>query len=75
MKLSACSEWLFADEADNLADRVHCAKKAGLDGVEFHLWRDKPVEYIKAALDETGLTLTSFCVDPRRSIVDLTQQE
>ena len=75
MKLSACIEWLFADEADSLADRVHCAKKAGLDGVEFHLWRDKPIEDIKAALDETGLTLTSFCVDPRRSIVDLTQQE
>ncbi len=73
MKLSACIEWLFADETDDIAQRIHCAKAAGLEGVEFHLWRDKPLKDIKAALQETGLTLTSFCVDPRRSIVDESQ--
>lgn len=75
MKLSACIEWLFADDEADIANRVHAAAAAGLYGVEFHLWRDKPLERIRAALDETGLVLTSFCVDPRRSIVDPAQRD
>lgn len=74
MKLAACIEWLFEDQHDNLPDRIRAAAAAGLDGVEFHLWRDKPIPEIAAALKETGLELTSFCVDPRRSIVDVKQQ-
>ncbi|NVK57735.1 MAG: TIM barrel protein [Alteromonadaceae bacterium] len=75
MKLTACIEWLFEDETDNFAERIYKAKEAGLEGVEFHLWRDKPIADIKQALQETGITLTSFCVDPRRSIVDESQLE
>jgi hydroxypyruvate isomerase len=74
MKLSACIEWLFADETADIVQRVHEAAQCGLHGVEFHLWRDKPVRAIRKALDETGLALTSFCVDPRRSIVDRAQR-
>jgi hydroxypyruvate isomerase len=74
MKLSACIEWLFADETDNIAERVHKAAECALYGVEFHLWRDKPIKAIREALDLTGLVLTSFCVDPRRSIVDRVQR-
>ena len=74
MRLSACIEWLFADETDDIADRVRKAAECGLSGVEFHLWRDKPIGRIRQALDETGLVLTSFCVDPRRSIVDRAQR-
>ena len=74
MKLSACIEWLFADETDDIAERVRKAAECGLYGVEFHLWRDKPITAIRKALDETGLVLTSFCVDPRRSIVDRAQR-
>lgn len=70
MQLTACIEWLFADETDDIADRIRKAAAFGLTGVEFHLWRDKPIEAIAAALSETGVTLTSFCVDPRRSIVN-----
>ncbi|MBR9791488.1 MAG: TIM barrel protein [Gammaproteobacteria bacterium] len=73
MKLTACIEWLFEDETDNIAERIYKAKEAGLEGVEFHLWRDKPIAEIKQALEDTGITLTSFCVDPRRSIVDESQ--
>lgn len=73
MKLTACIEWLFEDETDNIAQRIYKAKDAGVQGVEFHLWRDKPIAEIKQALEETGVTLTSFCVDPRRSIVDEAQ--
>jgi len=75
MFLSACIEWLFKEEAPDFADRIRAAKEAGLGGVEFHLWNDKPIEDIKAALDETGLTLTSFCVEPRRSLVDPAQHD
>lgn len=67
--LSSCIEWQFA-EAGDLAARVRAAKADGFDLVEFHLWRDKPVEAIGAALADTGVALTGVCVDPRRSIVD-----
>lgn len=70
MYLSACIEWLFKDSAPDFADRIHAAKNAGLSAVEFHLWDDKPIDAIRAALDETGVKLTSFCVGPRRSLVD-----
>lgn len=72
---SACIEWLFKDDAPDFADRIRAAKAAGLDAVEFHLWDDKPIEEIRLALEETGVTLTSFCVGPRRSLVDPAQHE
>lgn len=69
MKLAACIEWLFADETDDVAERVRLAAAAGMAGVEFHLWRNKDLDSIARALDETGLPLTSFVVEPRRSLV------
>jgi hydroxypyruvate isomerase len=75
MKLSACIEWLFADETSDIAERVRKAAECGLYGVEFHLWREKPIDAIRRALDDTGLVLTSFSVDPRRSIVDKSQRD
>ncbi|HQS68063.1 MAG: hydroxypyruvate isomerase [Novosphingobium sp. 28-62-57] len=75
MVLSACIEWQFAQDHDTLADRVRAAKAAGLGHAEFHLWRDKDMAGLATALDETGVTLTGFCVDPRRSIVDPAQHE
>lgn len=75
MYLSACIEWLFKDSAPDFADRIHAAKNAGLSAVEFHLWDDKPIDAIRAALDETGVKLTSFCVGPRRSLVDPAQHD
>ena len=70
---SACIEWLFQDDCPDFADRIRAAKAAGLTHVEFHLWRDKPMDKVAQALRETGVTLTSFCVDPRRSLVDPAQ--
>lgn len=69
LTLSSCIEWQFA-EAGDLAARIHAAKAEGFAAVEFHLWRDKPVDAIGAALADTGVGLTGLCVDPRRSIVD-----
>lgn len=73
MKLSPCIEWQFADEFPDMADRVRAAKAAGFEHAEFHLWRDKDADAVGKALAETGMTLTGFCVDPRRSLVDLAQ--
>jgi hydroxypyruvate isomerase len=70
MKLSACIEWLFAKEYPDFADRIRAAKRAGLDAVEFHLWREKPLTEIRRALDETGLKLNAIVVDPRCRLPD-----
>ena len=73
MFLSPCIEWQFADEYPEMADRIRAAKAAGFDRAEFHLWRDKDLDSIAAALAETGVRLTGICVDPRRSLVDPAQ--
>jgi hydroxypyruvate isomerase len=70
MKLSACIEWLFAAECPEFAQRIYAARDAGLAAVEFHLWRDKPLEAIRRALDDTGLTLSAIVVEPRCRLAD-----
>lgn len=75
MELSPCVEWIYADEYPDMADRIRAAKAAGFSKVEFHLWRDKDVDSIAEALDETGITLTGLVVEPRRSLVDPAQHD
>lgn len=75
MKLSPCIEWQFAEEHPEMPDRIRAAKAAGFELAEYHLWRDKDVDAVAAALEETGVKLTGICVDPRRSIVDPAQHE
>lgn len=75
MELSPCIEWIFADEHPEVADRIRAARKAGFAAAEFHLWRDKDVDSIAAALDETGVRLRGIVVEPRRSLVDPAQHE
>ncbi|WP_044559174.1 hydroxypyruvate isomerase family protein [Azospirillum sp. B4] len=75
MYLAACIEWLFAAEHPSFPDRIHAAKAAGLKAVEFHLWRDKPLDDVRRALDETGVRLASMVVEPRRSLVDPAQHD
>jgi hydroxypyruvate isomerase len=74
MKLAACIEWMFTEHADYGA-RIRAACSAGLSEVELHLWRPgKPLDAIEAALEDTGVRLLSFCVEPRRSLVDPSQE-
>lgn len=75
MQLSACIEWQFGEAGDDLAERLRAAHAAGLSLAEFHLWRDKNIDGIAAAMADTGVTLTGFCVDPRRSIVDPAERD
>jgi hydroxypyruvate isomerase len=70
MKLVACIEWLFKAEHEDFAARVEAARDLGLESVEFHLWRDKPIEALERVLAATGVAVSSFCVDPRASLVD-----
>lgn len=72
--LSPCVEWQFA-EAGALEGRIRAAHATGFAHAEFHLWRDKDMASIAAALSETGVTLTGICVDPRRSIVDPAERD
>lgn len=73
-QLSTCIEWQFADAGD-LTARLRAAKDAGFDLAEFHLWRDKPIEAMAEALADTGMQLTSLCVDPRKSIVEPAERD
>jgi hydroxypyruvate isomerase len=70
MQFAACIEWMFAKGNDDLASRIRAAHEAGVPGVEFHLWREKPLDAIEQALNDTGVRLRSFCVEPRCSLAD-----
>lgn len=75
MHLAPCIEWMFAEDHADMGDRIRAAKAAGFEAAEFHLWRDKNLDSIAAALAETGVKLTGACVDPRRSLVDPAQHD
>ncbi len=70
MQLSACIEWLFADEADAFADRIRRAKTAGFDAVEFWQWRNKDLDTIALTLEETGVSLSGFVAEPMIALTD-----
>ena len=74
MQLSACIEWLFADEAEDIGDRIRLAKAAGLDAVEFWLWSNKDLDAIEAALAETGIALSGFVAEPMIALTDPANQ-
>lgn len=67
---SACIELLFKQEGDEIADRIHRAKQAGFDTVEFWGWMKKDVPEIKRALDETGVKLAAIVAEPMVWLTD-----
>jgi hydroxypyruvate isomerase len=70
MRLSGCLDSLFVREYPIFEDRIRACADAGLDAVEFWLWRDKDLDKIERALGETGLELALFSTEPRSPIVD-----
>jgi hydroxypyruvate isomerase len=74
MKLSACIEWLFADETANFADRIRLAHPHGVEAVEFWRWTNKDVGSIEWALNETGIDLASFVAEPMIALTDRANQ-
>jgi hydroxypyruvate isomerase len=70
MRLSGCVESLFLREHGEVVARMRACAGAGLEAVEFWLWRDKDLDAIARVLGEMGLALSGFCAEPRLAIVD-----
>jgi hydroxypyruvate isomerase len=74
LELSACIEWLFAEEA-TFADRIADAGAAGFNYVEFWGWRDKNLTEVSEALSGSGVELNSFVSEPEGRLVDPTTHD
>ena len=70
MKYSACIEWLFSDETDDIADRVRLAAANGFSAVEFWLWSNKDLDAIEVALRESSITLAGCVCEPMIGLND-----
>jgi hydroxypyruvate isomerase len=68
--ISACIEWLFADDDRPFVDRVHAAADAGFDAVEFWLWDNKDLPALRQAADRRGITITGFVTQPFVDLVN-----
>jgi hydroxypyruvate isomerase len=68
-ELSACIEWLFAEEED-FVRRIELAAQSGVECVEF--WGQRPDEMseISEALKSTGVRLSAFWSAPQARLVD-----
>lgn len=64
-RLSPNIELLFTEAGPSHADRIRAAAAAGFDAVEMWPFDDKDVPSLRAALDETGVELTSQLAGPR----------
>ena len=60
-RLSACIEMIFRDLP--FTDRIAATKAAGLDTVEFWGWRNKDLDAVRAACEESGVTVATFGID------------
>lgn len=61
---SACIDMLFVPETADVAQRIHLAKAAGMDAVEFWMWSNKDLNAIEDALGATGLALAGIVAEP-----------
>jgi hydroxypyruvate isomerase len=68
--VAANMEWLFTEAGDSTADRIRAAADHGLTAVEIWGWRDKDLDAIEKALDDTGVKLLSLIVDPKLDLTD-----
>jgi hydroxypyruvate isomerase len=69
LELSACIEWLFAEEP-SFARRVSLAADADIHWVEFWEWRNKPLRELAEALEANGSRVSSFVSQPEGRLVD-----
>jgi hydroxypyruvate isomerase len=70
MRYSACIELLFRPEAPDFAARIHAARSAGLDAVEFWSWSGKDLDAVATALRDTGLPLAGILCEPIANITN-----
>lgn len=64
---SVCIELAFGEGDRSFPDRVRAAGDGGFPAVEIWDWRDKPVDQVAAALDETGVRLLTLCAEDWRN--------
>src|SRR5437867_11373024 len=70
MRVSACTEWIFAGGGRPFPDRMRAAADAGLERVEFWNLGGRNVDAIESALRETGVRVTGFVSEPAARLVD-----
>ncbi|HTN62858.1 MAG TPA: TIM barrel protein, partial [Devosia sp.] len=70
MRYSACIDVLFVAESHDPARRIHLAKQAGFEAVEFWAWSNKNLNAIEDALGQTGLALAGILAEPLASLTD-----
>lgn len=68
---SVCIETMFAEGDRSIADRVRAAADAGFSAVEIWDWRDKDAGQLRIALEQTGTSLHTVCVETWRDKCDL----
>ena len=73
MKYSCCIEMLFTEYA--FIERIHRAKEAGFDCVEFWCWENRDLAAVKQALSETGLEVGVFQGNLEGRMVDPADRE
>lgn len=75
MRLSACIEWLYATETEDLVDRIALARQDGLSAIEFWTWSDKNVERIASALRSAQMQVSSIVAEPMIALTDRRNQD
>ncbi|MBT2512309.1 hydroxypyruvate isomerase family protein [Arthrobacter sp. ISL-30] len=74
-ELSVCVEMLFREFGDPMSARqLTAAKTAGINKVEFWLWRNKDIDAIERSLADTGLSVLSMVSQPQGHLVDPAQR-
>lgn len=73
--LAANLEWLFTEAGPDVGERVRAAHAHGFKEVEIWSWRDKDLDSLERALDETGIKLLSLIVDPKRALTKRSNHE
>ncbi|MBB3612980.1 TIM barrel protein [Rhizobium sp. BK602] len=74
-QFSACIEWLFARDGDDVADRIRLAREAGLSAVEFWRWTNKDVDALAAAAAQTGMAISALVAEPMIALTNPANKE
>ncbi len=75
MRYSACVDMLFVRETQSIAERIHLARAAGMDAVEFWLWSNKDLDAIEDALGATGVKLAAIVAEPFAELTRTTDHD
>lgn len=67
---SACVEMLFTEAGDDLPARIEAAGAAGMDAIEFWMWRGRDLEAIATAAARAGVEVAGICVEPWGQLTD-----